>query len=239
MACTLSQWLDKNTGAPGRDRDEAAPAKQMRPGPGPLEVGGVVAGGEERADRLGRGIGVIGLAARQRHRLVEQRHPVGDPAGLHVGQPRVGQRLGLEVDVTEPAGAIERQFRRRQQLGGVVDVTSHSGHRHPSLLQARRLVLDEASGPSEPRPACRQVAHRVGEEVSEARTGHGGAALLVSRSEAADGSRQMSNDAVDVAPRVRLVGVLERQLRFIDTSHHSRMALGDSLPRRSAPSVPD
>jgi hypothetical protein len=34
----------------------------------------------------------------------------------------------------------------------------------------------------------------------------------------------MSNDAVDIAPRIRLISVLERPLRFRDNSHHSRMA---------------
>ena len=137
---------------------------RSRPRPGPFEVGGVVAGGEERADRLGRGVGVVGRTARQCHRLVEQCHALDDPTGLHVGQPGVGQRLGLQVDVTEAAGPIERQLRRRQQLGRVIDVASHRGHRHPALLQAWRLVLDQPPGPSEPGPARRQVAHRVGEQ---------------------------------------------------------------------------
>ena len=210
---------------PARDeRDEAAPAKQISPGSSPSEIGGVVARGEEGADRLGRGIGVIRLAARQRHRFVEQCHAVGNPTGLHVGQPGVGQRLRLEVDVTEPTGAIERQFRSRQELSRVIDVTSHPRHRHPTLLQARRLVFDKASRPSEPRPACRQIAHRVGEEVAQSHAGHRGTAFLVRGGEAANGSRQMGNDAVDIAARVRLIGVLERPFRFRYVSHHSRMA---------------
>ena len=120
----------------GRQRDQPVLAQQAGPRSGALEVGGEVAGGEERAHRLGSGAGVVGRPARQRHGLVEQRHALGHPAGLHVGQPGVGERLGLEVDVAEPTGPVEGQLGGGQQLGGVVDVAAHRRHGHPPLLEA-------------------------------------------------------------------------------------------------------
>ncbi len=65
-------------------------------------------------------------------------------------EPPVGQSLDLEVDVAEAAGSVERQFGTIDEHRGIVDVTAHGCERCVSLLQARRLPLDEADGPGEP-----------------------------------------------------------------------------------------
>ena len=85
-------------------------------------------------------------AARQGHGLVDHRHALGHPAGLHVGQPTVGQGLGLEVDVAEAAGPVESQLGPLEEQCRVVDVATHGGHRHPPLLDARLVMLDQPHG---------------------------------------------------------------------------------------------
>ena len=56
--------------------------------------------------------------------------PVCHPARLHVGQPGVGERLGLEVDVAEPAGPVEGQ------LGGAPAARRDRRRRSPCAATA-------------------------------------------------------------------------------------------------------
>ena len=82
--------------------------------------------------------------------------PSATPAGLHVGQAAVGQRLGLEVDVAEAPGPVERQLGGGQSIGRIVDLAAHRGDRHPALLDAGRLVLHQPPGPgNQARPAVK------------------------------------------------------------------------------------
>ena len=70
-------------------------------------------------------------------------------------EPAVGERLGLEVDVAEATRPIERQLGVGQQHRRVVDVAAHRRHRHPTLLDARRLVDRPAAAPGRTTPARR------------------------------------------------------------------------------------
>ncbi len=188
--------------------DESVAAQDVGPRAGPLEVGGVVARGEERAHRLAGGLHVVGRSARQGHGLVQQRHAFGDPPRLHVGQAGVGESLGLEVHVAEPAGPVEGQLGAGEQRRRVVHVAAQRCHRHPPLLDARGLVLDQAGGPQEPRPARGQVAHEVGEQVTEPGAGQGGPTPVAGGGEAPDGGGQVGRRTIDVGRRHGLLGQL-------------------------------
>ncbi len=129
------------TGGPTED---APLAKGGAPQSDAFEVNGEVASREEGAHRLPDHAGVVGTAA------AGHGHPLGNPAGLNVSEPPVGQSLDLEVDVAEAAGSVERQFGTMDEHGWIVDVTAHGRERCVPLLQARRLPLDQADGPGEP-----------------------------------------------------------------------------------------
>ena len=67
---------------------------------------------------------MVRCAAGKGHRLVEQSHALLDPAGLHMGEARVGQRLRLEIDVTEATGAVEGEGGVGEEKVRVAHVTS-------------------------------------------------------------------------------------------------------------------
>ena len=135
MACTASQWLDRNTADPAVGPISPWRRSSSAQRVGPPEVGGVVARGEERAHRRRHGQRVRHRPARQGHRLVEHRHALVDPSALDVGQPTVGERLRLELDVAEAASPVEGQLGGRQQLGR--DRRPRSPSRRPPPSPAR------------------------------------------------------------------------------------------------------
>jgi len=169
---------------------------------------------------------VVGGPAGQRHGLVEQRHALVEPARLHVGQPGVGQRLRLEIDIAEPPGPVEGKLGGRQQLGGIVDVASQARDRHPALLHAGRLVLNEPPSPSKPGSARSEVPQHDGEDVAQPDAGHRRPAWFARRSEVADRGRQVGDHRVDVEPSDGLVGPIERSQRLVHTRHGISIAPG-------------
>jgi hypothetical protein len=203
--------------------NEAVLAQQIGPGPRPLEVAGVIAGGEERAHGLGRAVGVVGRAAGEGHGLVQQGHALGQPSRLDEGQAAVGEGLGLQVHVTEAAGTVEGELGRRQQLRRVVDLAAHRRHRHPTLLHARGLVLHQPLGPGEPRPAGGQVAQPVGEGVAQTHAGHRRAAAVTGGGERPDRRRKMGDRGVDVELRRRRVSALQGELGLLRHSAPGRL----------------
>ena len=206
---------------------QAPLAQELRPRPGPVEVGGVVAGGEERAHRLAAGVEVVGGTAGQGHGFVEQRHALGDAPRLYVGQPAVGQRLRLEVHVAEVPGAVEGELGPGEQLLGVAGIASHGGDGHPALFDAGLDVLEQAGGAGEPGPSRRQVSHGVGQHVAEPGAGHRRGPGVPGGGEGPHGGGQVGDESVDVHAGVGLVGELERSRRLVHGRH------GDSLASRS------
>ena len=130
-----------------RQPDEPAPAQHVDPRARPVEVTREVARGEERTDRLAGCILVVGRSAHERHRLVEQRHPLAEAPGLDVREPTVRQRFRLEVHVPEATSSIESELCVGEKHVRIVDVAAHRRDRYPSLLDARRLVLDQPLRP--------------------------------------------------------------------------------------------
>jgi hypothetical protein len=212
-------------GAARLEADVALQAEQVCPRPGPLEVGGEVAGGEERAHRLGRGGLVVSRTAHQGHGLVEEGHARIDVARLHLREPRVGQCLRLEVQVAELPGPIEGELRPLEQHGGIVDVAAHGGDGHPALLQAGWEVGDQPLGPGEPRPARGLVAQDVGHGVAEAHARHRRLAGQPRGREAAHGRRQVGDQPLDVSFGERPIRPNERALRPLRLRHPQSIAL--------------
>ena len=190
-------------------------AEQVGPDAGALEVAGEVAGGEERADRLGRRAGVVRRTAGQRHRLVEHRHPLGDATGLHVGEAAVGERLGLEVDVAELAGPVEGQLGVGEQHVRIGDFAAHRGDRDPALFDARRLLIDEPARSGEPCPTGVDVAHRIRVDVTQTDTRHCRVARLARLREAPHRGRQLGHDRRHVAAGPRLARELQGALSVL------------------------
>lgn len=191
----------------GTRTDEPVLAEEGAPGLEALQVGRLVAGREERAHRLGRHRRLVRpAAAGQRHGLVQHRHPFGDTTGFHVGQPAVGERLGLQVDVPEATGPVEGQLRPGPQDVGVGDVTAHGRDGHPTLFEARLFVLDEVDRPAEPATGGEPVGQAVGVHVAQPCTRHGRRAPLAPVREAADGGGEVGDGPVDVPGRDRGVG---------------------------------
>jgi hypothetical protein len=117
---------------------------------------------------------------------------------LDVGEAGIGQGLRLEVHVPEAAGPIEGQLGPSQQLDRVVDVTTEGRHRHPALLDAGRLVLDQAGGPQEPGPSGGLVAAIGGEQISEVDARQRRLPLLPGGGEPADGRREVRDGRLEV-----------------------------------------
>ena len=165
--------------------DQPVAAQQLGPRVGPPEVGGEVARGEERAHRRRRGQRVVGRPARQRHRLVEHRHALVDASALHVGQPAVGERLRLQLDVAEAASAVEGQLGRGQQLGRVVDLAAHRRRRPPIPARCTAARRRRAGGPGRTRPGppagCRASAEDVAQPHAHHRRAHVSSAAVSSR----------------------------------------------------------
>jgi hypothetical protein len=210
--------------------DEATPAQQLGPRGRPVEVGAVVAGGEERARRLAGHVLVVARPAHQRHRLVEHRHALLDPPGLDVGEAAVGEGLGLEVHVAEAPGPVECEVGALEQLVGVPHVAAHGGDRRPALLDARWLVGEEGVGAREPGPAGRQVAEGVAEQVTQLDAHHGRLALLPRLGQRPEGARQVGEHRLDVEAVARLGCQLEGPGRVRHRGHALQ-------PRRCRPSV--
>ena len=95
--------------------------------------------------------------------------PTLDAPALDVGQPAVGERLGLQVHVAEASRPVEGQLGRGEQLGRIGDLAAHRRDGDPALLDARWLVGDQAARSPEPGPRRRQVAEDRGHRLAEAR----------------------------------------------------------------------
>ena len=81
-----------------------------------------------------------------------------------------------------------------------------AGDGHPALLDARRLVGDEAAGPGEPGPARRQVAERGGDHVAEAADATAARRLSPAAVSSRTAVDRWARSAVDVEAGERLVG---------------------------------
>ncbi|MDQ3643911.1 MAG: hypothetical protein M3356_00135 [Actinomycetota bacterium] len=207
--------------------EQPAAAQHVDPGGGAVEVASEVAGGEERAHRLAGDLVVVRGAAGEGHRLVEQSHALLDPSGLHVGEARVGQRLRLEVDIAETTGPVQGEGGVGEENVRVVDIASERRDRHPPLLEARRLVLDQPPGPDEPGAGRRVIPEEVGEQPAEASAGHRRATVVADRGQLTDGHRKVARRCLAVEPGERLLCQLERpDARFVlhrrPSSHFER-----------------
>ena len=165
----------------GSDRNSRARAgaRPMRPcrrsrsahDADPLEVGRVVAGGEERADRLGGGTRVVGRAAGQRHRLVEQSPcPRAIRPACTWARPAVGQRLRLEVEVAEAPGPVEGQLGRGRGARPGRRRRSPSPRPPPSPARCRaaRRPQSRVARANQAWPAAIRLPEAVGEHVRRA-----------------------------------------------------------------------
>ena len=224
--------------------DQPVLAEQVGPRPGALEVGGEVAGGEERADRLG-GRSSVSSAGPQASAIASSSSamPSATRPACTWASPASASALVSRLTSPNRRARSSASSAAGEQLGRIVDVAAHRRHRHPALLDARRLVLDEPPRPREPGPAGGQVAQGVGEHLAELHARHRRPALLVRRGEASDRGRQVRDHGFDVEARPGLVGQLERPLRLVDAGHRASMAQGRGssagtasfrrLPRRS------
>ena len=184
---------------PGCGAEDAPLPQQWAPRLHPLEVGGDVARGVERAHRLRHDAGVLrATPAGQGHRLVEHGHALGHPARFHPGQPTVGQGLDLEVDVAEAPRPVEGQVGSFDEHGRVADVATQTRQRHPPLLDAGWLVLDQADGPAVPGLGSHPVAHEVGEQVADACGRQGGLAVVPGGRETPGRGGEVRDGALEV-----------------------------------------
>lgn len=189
---------EEHRGARGR-ADQTAASQDVGPRTSPVEVRSEVAGGEERADGLPGSLDIVDRPADQRHGLVQQRHALGQTPGLDAGQPRVSQGSGLQVHIAEPPSAVQRKVRPREQHVRVIDVAAHRRHRHPTLLDARWLVLDHTDRPLEPGAGRRQVTHGDREQVAQPGASQRGLPPIAGGGELTDRSGQVRRCVIDLA----------------------------------------
>ena len=119
--------------------------------------------------------------------------------------PPSASALVSRFDVAEAAGPVERQLGGRQQLGRIVDLAAHPGDGHPALLDARRLVGDEAAGAGEPRPAAGRLPSALAITSPRRDARHRGPAVVAGCGELTHRGRQVGQEAVDDAA-ARLAG---------------------------------
>jgi hypothetical protein len=217
MPRTLSQWLLRKAWTPGSGADQTPPPQGPGPRGHPIEVGRVVAGGVEGADRLADGLGVGGGAsAGQGHGLVDHGHAGGHLARLDAGQPAVGQGLDLEVDVTETAGQGQGPLGPFGQHRRVVDLAAQGGEGHPSLLDARLVGLHQSHRPVEPGAGRHLVAHHVLEQLTEAGRHQRRRAVVPGRGQAAQGVREVGHGGLGIAAGHGLLRQGQQPSRLVD-----------------------
>jgi hypothetical protein len=128
-------------------------------------VGGVLASAQQSAVDLSHRGDVGDLAARGRgHRLVEQRHALGDPPGGHVRLAQ--QRLGTELEVRIPEPPGHRKCRQREPLALSPIVSERRAvEREPSVRSRLLQTVEQALRPGQPPIGGGDVAvHRAMQE---------------------------------------------------------------------------
>ena len=150
-------------------RDEVAPRdeapRDREPLLGAPDVERVLAGAQHPAvDLADRGDGAHLAARRGGHRLVEQRHPLGDPPGGDMGLSQQRDRAELEVAVPEPPGDRERRHRLLGALGRVAR-PRRPVEREPAVIHALLGALEQALGARHPAVRGREIG--VDREVEE------------------------------------------------------------------------
>ena len=166
----------------------------LDPLPVPRQLEGRDRGARHVADRLE----LCDLAAGGgRHRLVELRGPGDDLARGHLRVPHLGERLGLEVGITERAGHVEGLRRGGEDpVGGPLAL--RTGEREPAPLDARPLVSQEPLGAGLPAGARRLVPVRGGVLPRQPDRRRSGAAPFPVRAERRVGPLELRQGAGDV-----------------------------------------
>jgi hypothetical protein len=159
---------------PAGGPDEGAPGREARGGRHPLlrslDVGGTLAGPEQPAVDLCRGVDAAHLARRHgRHGLVEQRHPVLHPALDDERMTAKRLRGELQLTIGEAAGDRPGLQRAPLALLGVLD-PGRAVQRQPAVLDPLLDALEQPRGARHPAIGRRSVpAHSPVQEREPAR----------------------------------------------------------------------
>ncbi len=137
--------------------------RRLIPLRGATVIGELLARAHHVAVRAPRGVRIELPAHRRGHRLVDQRHPLGDATLLHEDASLVLERERLEVAVIEAPRDLHRLLCQRKRLVEIV-LALHGDHRvrprEPPVLRRLRHVAQMSLGPLQP-----TVAHRLGQLV--------------------------------------------------------------------------